>query len=45
LNNAPIAPPEDRLLPFRPDLGRHRGVQNSDDGLGKRRRPPDDDVS
>jgi THO complex subunit 2 len=36
--------PEDRSLPTRPDLPRHRGVQNGDDGLGKRRRPTDDDV-
>jgi len=37
--------PDDRSLPSRPDLSRHRSIQNGDDGLGKRRRPTDDDVS
>lgn len=44
-NGIPAASQEDRGLPSRPDPGRHRGVLSGEDGLGKRRRPPDDDVS
>ncbi|KAF8165073.1 transcription factor/nuclear export subunit protein 2-domain-containing protein [Crassisporium funariophilum] len=41
--NATIAQ-DDRGLPTRPDPSRHRNAtQNGDDGLGKRRRPADDD--
>jgi len=39
------ADPDDRNLAPRSDIPRHRNVQNGDDGLGKRRRPADDDVS
>lgn len=42
-NGIPAASQEDRGLPSRPDPGRHRGVLSGEDGLGKRRRPPDDD--
>ncbi|KAG6850048.1 hypothetical protein H0H93_001864, partial [Arthromyces matolae] len=42
-NNTPLTPSDDRGLPTRPDA-RHRPV-TTDDGLGKRRRPADDDVS
>lgn len=40
---APLNAPEERQLPTRPDPGRHRS--QVEDGLGKRRRPADDDVS
>ncbi|KAM6495643.1 Transcription factor/nuclear export subunit protein 2 domain containing protein [Amanita muscaria] len=36
-------PQDDRSLPTRPDPSRHRGPANADDGLGKRRRPIDDE--
>jgi THO complex subunit 2 len=35
---------DDRMLPSRPDPSRHRSMQG-EDGLGKRRRPTDDEVS
>ncbi|EGO01596.1 hypothetical protein SERLA73DRAFT_49063 [Serpula lacrymans var. lacrymans S7.3] len=38
------AAPDSRSLPTRPDPSRHRSAQNGDDGLGKRRRPTDDEV-
>lgn len=41
--SAPAA--DERALPTRPDPSRHRPPPNGEDGLGKRRRPPDDDVS
>ncbi len=37
-------PQDDRSLPTRPDPMRHRGAPSSEDGLGKRRRPIDDEV-
>ena len=41
----PVVPVDDRGLPIRPDIPRHRNPpQNGDDSLGKRRRPADDDV-
>ncbi|CAL1701359.1 unnamed protein product [Somion occarium] len=39
---APAIPSDDRGLPSRPDVSRHRG-QHGEDTLGKRRRPTDDD--
>lgn len=41
----PPAPQDDRALPTRPDPSRHRNPPGVEDGLGKRRRAPDDDVS
>ena len=43
--NTPVPVPEDRAPPTRPDPSRHRNAQNGEEGLGKRRRPADDDVS
>lgn len=45
--SAPEVPPDDHSLPARADAGsRHRNPgPSTDDGLGKRRRPADDDVS
>lgn len=37
-------PQDDRSLPTRPDPMRHRGAPSSEDSLGKRRRPIDDEV-
>lgn len=42
LNRGQVGSSQD--LPTRPDIARHRGMQG-EDGLGKRRRPTDDDVS
>ena len=43
----PVAPADERGLPSRPDNSRRRDTpqSNGDDSLGKRRRPPDDEVS
>ncbi|KAF8639741.1 hypothetical protein AX17_001003 [Amanita inopinata Kibby_2008] len=40
--NVPI-PADDRSLPARPDSLRHRAAPGTEDGLGKRRRPVDDE--
>lgn len=43
---AAAPPSDDRALPSRPDPSRHRNTpQTTDENLGKRRRPTDDDVS
>jgi THO complex subunit 2 len=44
MGSMPPALQDDRALPTRPDP-RHRGSIATEDGLGKRRRAPDDDVS
>ncbi|PFH52601.1 hypothetical protein AMATHDRAFT_74079 [Amanita thiersii Skay4041] len=36
-------PQDDRALPTRPDPSRHRAVPSGEDGLGKRRRPIEDE--